>query len=114
MPIEDHQFQPGREKTSGRKLGVRNKLSERFLKDLHREWERSGEATLRILAKENPEAFARLALGVIPKELDHEGMPTTIIVNTGVQRADGPPAFQAPPAMLPEPSPTNFQLALTN
>ena len=53
---DDHLFQPGREKTGGRKLGVRNKLSERFLRDLHSEWERSGEATLKILAKENPEA----------------------------------------------------------
>jgi hypothetical protein len=45
-------FEPGREKTDGRKLGVRNKLSERFLKDLHDEWERSGQDTLKILAKE--------------------------------------------------------------
>jgi hypothetical protein len=44
---------------------VRNKLSDKFLKDLHAEWENSGEATLKILAKENPEAFARLALGFI-------------------------------------------------
>jgi hypothetical protein len=35
---DDHLFQPGREKTGGRKLGVRNKLSERFLRDLHAEW----------------------------------------------------------------------------
>jgi hypothetical protein len=68
--LKDYQFEKGQEKTpgSGRKIGVRNKLSDRFLKDLHSEWERSGEATLKILAKENPEAFARLALGVIPRE----------------------------------------------
>jgi hypothetical protein len=95
-------FEPSREKTGGRKLGVRNKLSERFLKDLHDAWERDGDATLRILAKEDPATFAKLALGVVPKELDHDGIPPgVIVVNTGVDR--GPSAFPAPPAALPAP-----------
>jgi hypothetical protein len=100
-------FEPGREKTGGRKLGVRNKLSERFLKDLHAEWERSGEATLKILAKENPEAFARLAVGVLPKEF--EGLPPPVTIITGVSRGDEVGAVRtpslpvAPPIALPQP-----------
>jgi hypothetical protein len=97
-------FEPGREKTGGRKLGIRNKLSERFLKDLHEEWERSGQDTLKILAKENPEAFARLAVGILPREF--EGLPPPVQIITGVVRGDetiGEPSFQAPPAMLPPP-----------
>jgi hypothetical protein len=92
-------FEPGREKTGGRKLGVRNKLSERFLKDLHDEWERSGQDTLKILAKENPEAFARLAVGILPREF--EGLPPAVQIITGVVRGDE--AVASPPAALPPP-----------
>ena len=102
--LREYQFEKGREKTpgSGRKIGVRNKLSDKFLKDLHAEWEKSGEAALKILAKENPEAFAKLALGVVPKE--HEGIPPSVVVYTGVQRAeDGFAAVPKPPAALPAP-----------
>ena len=102
--LKDYQFQKGDPKVpgSGRKLGVRNKLSDKFLKDLHAEWENSGEATLKILAKENPEAFARLALGVIPRE--HEGLPPSVVVYTGVPRADDSYAtLPSPPAALPAP-----------
>jgi hypothetical protein len=105
---DDHLFQPGREKTGGRKLGVRNKLSERFLRDLHDEWERSGEATLKILAKENPEAFARLAVGCLPKEF--EGLPPPVTIITGVIRGGEqvsavttPSLPVAPPVALPQP-----------
>jgi hypothetical protein len=94
-------FEPGREKTGGRKLGVRNKLSERFLKDLHDEWERSGQDTLKILAKENPEAFARLAVGILPREF--EGLPPAVQIITGVVRGDEGPAVASPPAALPPP-----------
>jgi len=80
------------------------------LNDLHAEWERSGSDTLKILAKESPEAFARLALGVLPKELDHQGMPSVVVVNTGVERSgegpgasNSPAALPAPPAALPAP-----------
>jgi hypothetical protein len=104
---DDHLFQPGREKTGGRKLGVRNKLSERFLRDLHSEWERSGEATLKILAKENPEAFARLAVGVLPREF--EGLPPPVTIITGVSRGGEVSAVTTPslpvrpPVALPQP-----------
>jgi hypothetical protein len=108
MGIEDYRFEKGQEKTpgSGRKLGVRNKLSERFLRDLHAEWEKSGEATLKILAKENPEAFARLAVGVLPREF--EGLPPSVVVYTGVRRADedapiATPSVPGPPLALPAP-----------
>jgi len=89
---------------SGRKLGVRNKLSERFLRDLHAEWEQSGSDCLKILAKEDPATFAKLALGVIPKELDHEGIPPSFVVlNTGVERAPGGPGGSNSPIALPGP-----------
>jgi hypothetical protein len=47
-------FLPGRAKTGGRIKGSRNRISEAFLKDLAAEWEASGPAALKIMAKEDP------------------------------------------------------------
>ena len=105
MGIEDYQFKVGREKTGGRAKGTRNKISEAFLKDLHAEWERSGAATLKILAVENPSAFAALAVRVLPTAFDDE-MPSVVRIVTGVVRAGDiehypDTAPQIPPAAVP-------------
>ena len=88
MGIEDYQFKKGMEKVpgSGRKPGVRNRIGQKFLEDLQSEWERSGTAVLKILAVENPEALAKLAAGLLPREHDIEGPAVLIRVNTGVPR----------------------------
>jgi hypothetical protein len=96
MSFSDHQFQPGREKTGGRKLGTRNKIGEAFLKDLLAEWEKSGPETLRILAKENPEALAKLTAALLPKQYDDE-LPPVVRIITGVPRGDEMPE----PVVLP-------------
>jgi hypothetical protein len=85
--LKPHQFLPGQPKTpgSGRQKGVRNKLSERFLKDLHDEWERSGAQTLKILAVENPAALAAIVAKVIPQAFDAEA-PAVLHIVTGVVR----------------------------
>jgi hypothetical protein len=79
-------FEPGRQKTGGRAKGVRNKISEAFLKDLHAEWERSGAATLKILAVENPAALAHLVAKVLPTAFDDDH-PAVVRIITGVPRA---------------------------
>ena len=84
--LRPYQFQKGMEKTGGRAKGTRNKISEAFLKDLHAEWERSGQATLKILAVEQPAAFAHLVAKVLPQAFDDE-MPAVIRIITGVPRA---------------------------
>src|SRR5215469_14360205 len=101
MGIEDFQFKKGMEKVpgSGRKVGTRNKLSEAFLRDLHSEWERSGPTALKVLAVENPEALAKLAAGLLPKQQEIE-MPSLIVVSTGVPRNEDsivPAKPRAPP-----------------
>ena len=113
--LKEYEFRPGQPKTGGRKPGVRNRLSEKFLESLHDEWERSGDAALKILAKEDPATFAKLALGILPKEFNGEVAGTIHHIVTGVPRGDempaaGVPKFQAPPAALPEPSPNNVCL----
>jgi hypothetical protein len=89
--VSDHltkfQFQKGMEKTpgSGRQKGTRNKLSEAFLRDLHTEWQRSGQAVLKILAVEQPAALAALVAKTLPAAFDDE-FPQTIRIITGVPR----------------------------
>ena len=36
--LKAYQFQKGMEKVGGRKPGVRNRISQKFLEDLQREW----------------------------------------------------------------------------
>ena len=101
--LKPYQFQKGMEKIGGRGKGTRNKLSEAFLKDLHAEWERSGVATLKILAVENPGMFAALVAKVLPTAFDDEH-PATLHIVTGVVRAHevGPPQIPGPvPAIAP-------------
>jgi hypothetical protein len=103
--MSDHlrpfQFQKGMEKIGGRQKGTRNKLSEAFLRDLHSEWERSGAATLKILAVEQPAALAALVAKVIPQAFDSD-MPATLHIVTGVVRhGDIDRAPQIPAAAVP-------------
>jgi hypothetical protein len=106
--MSDHltkfQFQKGMQKIGGRQKGTRNKLSEAFLKDLHAEWERSGAATLKILAVENPAALAAIVAKVIPQAFDDEH-PATLHIVTGVPRAgedyDSRTPRMAPAAPMP-------------
>jgi hypothetical protein len=83
--LKPFEFKKGMEKIGGRQKGVRNKLSEAFLRDLHAEWERSGAATLKILAIENPAAFAAITAKVIPTAFDNEH-PAMVHIVTGVVR----------------------------
>jgi hypothetical protein len=63
-------FQLGRAKTGGRIKGSRNRISEAFLKDLAAEWEVSGAAALKIMAKEEPGNFVKVTAALLPKEFE--------------------------------------------
>ena len=63
-------FLPGRLKTGGRIKGSRNKISEAFLKDLAAEWEVSGPAALKVMAKEEPGNFVKVVAALLPKEFE--------------------------------------------
>jgi len=84
--LKPYEFKKGMEKIGGRQKGVRNKISEAFLRDLHAEWERSGQATLKILAVENPAAFAHLVAKILPQAFDDD-FPAVVRIVTGVVRA---------------------------
>jgi hypothetical protein len=63
-------FLPGRAKSGGRVKGSRNKISEAFLKDLAAEWEESGPAALKVMAKEEPGNFVKVVAALLPKEFE--------------------------------------------
>lgn len=85
--LRPYEFQKGQPKTGGRAKGIRNKISDAFLKNLHEEWQRSGQATLRILAVEQPAAFAHLVAKILPQAFDDE-FPAVVRIITGVPRRD--------------------------
>ena len=90
------------EKIGGRAKGTRNKISEAFLRDLHAEWERSGQATLRILAVEQPAVLAALVAKILPQAFDDE-FPQTIRIVTGVPRVGED--YPVKPAQIPAAAP---------
>ena len=62
-------FLPGNH-NGGRPQGSRVKLSEAFLKDLHKRWQRSGEKALEKMAESDPSGFVRVVASVLPRQLD--------------------------------------------
>ncbi|MGC2076796.1 MAG: hypothetical protein WA728_12325 [Xanthobacteraceae bacterium] len=63
-------FELGRAKTGGRFKGSRNRIFEAFLRDLHEEWEASGAAALKVMAKEDPSGFVKVTAALLPKEFE--------------------------------------------
>lgn len=53
----------------GRPISARNRIAERIIEDLRSSWEEFGVEVLDKLAKENPTDFAKLAFGVLPRDV---------------------------------------------
>jgi hypothetical protein len=53
----------------GRPAGARNKLQAGFLRDLAEAWERDGQASLRIMVKEEPSRFVQVCASLMPREV---------------------------------------------
>jgi hypothetical protein len=62
-------FTAGNHVARGRQ-GSRNKLSERFLSDLQREWRRSGAQVLKRVAQTEPAALMKCVANLLPREFD--------------------------------------------
>ncbi len=68
--LKPHQFQPGQcANPSGRPRGARNKLTERFLEDVHAAWQEHGETALKTLAENDPGKLATIVAGLVPKDV---------------------------------------------
>ena len=54
----------------GRPRGSRNKLGEAFIQDMYEAWKTSGQEVLTRVIKEEPAAFLRSMVALMPKEMD--------------------------------------------
>jgi hypothetical protein len=68
------QFAKGHGRIGGRKIGSRNKLSEKFLADLHKTWLKHGSKVLDRVAQQHPETFLRVCATVLPKAMEIDGV----------------------------------------
>jgi hypothetical protein len=62
-------FLPGHSYAKGRR-GARNLLSESFLRDLHKQWLKSGKAVLEKVAAEEPATLLKIVANVLPRLID--------------------------------------------
>jgi hypothetical protein len=72
----------------GRKPGARGKLSQAFLEDVHASWEKHGAEVLDRVAREEPSAYLRALVMLMPKDL-------RIDATIGVNAATTLEAFRA-------------------
>jgi hypothetical protein len=54
---------------NGRPIGARAKIAERLLSDIADVWEEQGKTVLERLAKDDPAALAKIAYGLLPREM---------------------------------------------
>ena len=83
MPKEDTQFKKGHTKSGGRKKGVRNKLTNAYLKLLHGALDERGSEALEKTIDTRPDVLLKLIGALVPKDLDLKlsGDVTVQIVN---------------------------------
>jgi len=86
-------FKPGNTASvgKGRPKGSKNGLAEAFLRDLKKEWQKSGAEAVRRFAEDDPGGFCRVVASLVPKEVllgQAGGGSVTISVCTGVPPAE--------------------------
>ena len=59
----------------GRPKGARNKLGEEFLAELYNDFEANGKAAIERVREEDPAAYLRVIVSVLPKELKIDRRP---------------------------------------
>jgi hypothetical protein len=62
----------------GRPKGSRNRLTEQFISDLCHEWELSGAAALKEIAKTSPVDYVRVVAALVPHKVDLAALSVNI------------------------------------
>ena len=83
MSREDGQFKKGHKRGGGRPRGARNKLTNKYINDLHEIYKEDGKDKLRETLQDRPEGFIKLVAALVPKDVDvkHSGDVTINIVD---------------------------------
>jgi hypothetical protein len=63
-------FLTGNKAGPGRPLGSRNKLAQRFLEDVFKQWKKHGVEVLERVIHDDPTAFMKVVATILPKEID--------------------------------------------
>ena len=77
MPSSDTQFKPG---NKGRPKGVRNKISEKFLKAFALDFAKHGAAVIAQVREERPHEYLKLISHIVPKDIQLTGdLPVLVL-----------------------------------
>lgn len=74
---------------SGRPVGGRQKLSEKFLDDVLEDWKTNGAATLHLARAESPMEYVKLVASMLPKEATLNVNETLTIKSAAIHALDG-------------------------
>lgn len=85
---------PFRKGEGGRKPGARNKLKEAFLEAALKDFDQHGIGAIERLREEDPVAYVRMIVGLIPKEVngidDGSRLPVPAVLVIKAWEADAP------------------------
>jgi hypothetical protein len=82
MAKQPHLWKPGESgNPKGRPKGAKNKLTEKFFKDLCNDWETHGVSVLEAAREKNPTEYLRVVARLMPKDFTFE-------YNNNKQRTD--------------------------
>ena len=65
-----HSWQPGQSgNPAGRPVGSRNKLGERFLEDLRRDWQQHGAQVIATVRLNDPGTYLKVVASLVPRQM---------------------------------------------
>ena len=74
---------------SGRPKGARNRLSEKFIEELHDSFERNGAGVIEAVMWESPGEYLRIIASIIPKQFGLEEGTQDAFVNCWLAISEG-------------------------
>jgi len=73
-------FEPGREKTGGRRKGSRNRISTALLEAIAEDFEKHGAEAIKITRVERPAEYLKICASLVPQAFEDEA-PLQVAVN---------------------------------